>query len=231
MTDSSSIEKDDCAICLSPIPKLGNVRTACNHTFCLNCFLKHAETKNVCPLCRNEFKDPSTLSTAITQIEWERLIYNVRMTASALQDNGGTDRTIHILSHSPSPEYFERAAIHHYQNFMEQRTIQAIAEAAAQERAEIRQTNYIRYRASIQRRQARRSQDRERGIIVGAKICLNPNQEATARRQLHIDPYGDDDNKEATIIKVMIVNIDVRLDHSQKIVRFRKDSPHYSFII
>lgn len=65
-------------------------------------------------------------------------------------------------------------------------------------------------------------------LFLGAKICINPNRYQSARKLLHISLNGEDDNKLATITKIMTVNMDVRLDYSNKVVRFRKDSPYYT---
>ena len=59
---------------------------------------------------------------------------------------------------------------------------------------------------------------------------LNPNGEPCARRHLRIALDGQEDNKLATIIKVLVVSIDVKFDDYDKVVRFRKDSPHYTLV-
>ena len=46
-----------CTICLDKIEATNNVITSCNHYFCLSCLLKHLETDNKCPLCREEIEE------------------------------------------------------------------------------------------------------------------------------------------------------------------------------
>ena len=213
-SDVGHLNGVDCSICLSPIPSAGNVTTACNHSFCLSCFLKHVDTKNTCPLCRGEIRSPTEISRRHRDGgQWERLVYYVRMAASS---GGSLNRTFYILTSSNSQENFELRAANQYQRFMEDRNIRAIAEVRRQE--------------AQQRRQTRRSQDRGNGIIVGAKMRLNPNRDPGARRQLRLALDGQEDNKLATITKVMVVNIDVKFDDYDKVVRFRKDSPHYTLV-
>ena len=212
--DAGYIDEVDCSICLSPIPSAGNVTTACNHSFCLSCFLKHIDTKNTCPLCRGEIRNPAEISRRRRDDgNWEMIVYYIRM---ALAAGVGLNRTFYILTSSNSQENFELHASDMYRRFMEDRNIRAMAE--------------IRQREQRQRRQTRRSQDRENGIIVGAKMRLNPNGDPGARRHLRIALDGQEDNKLATITKVMIVNIDVKFDAYDKVVRFRKDSPHYTLV-
>ena len=45
-----------CSICLGEIQEFNNVITTCNHYYCLSCLLKHLETDNKCPLCRDEIE-------------------------------------------------------------------------------------------------------------------------------------------------------------------------------
>ncbi len=213
--DTCHIDDEDCSICLSPIPSAGNVTTACNHSFCLSCFLKHIDTKNTCPLCRGEIRSPAEIARRRRNDgDWERLAHYVRMAASS---GIGLNRTFYILTSSNSQENFELHAANLYRHFLENRNIRAMTE--------------IRRREAQQRRQTRRSRDRENGIVVGAKMRLNPNGDPGARRHLRIALDGQDDNKLATITKVMIVNIDVKFDDDDdKVVRFRKDSPHYTLV-
>ena len=210
--DVGDLNGVDCSICLSPIPSAGNVTTACNHHFCLSCFLKHLDTKNTCPLCRGEIRSPAEIASRRRNSDWERLVYYIRMAITA----AGGPRALYILRSSNSQENFELHAADQYRLFMENRNIRAMAEVRRQE--------------TRQRRQTRHSQDRENGIIVGAKMRLNPNGDPAARRHLRIAIDGQDDNKLATITKVMIVNIDVKFDDYDKVVRFRKDSPHYTLV-
>jgi predicted negative regulator of RcsB-dependent stress response len=138
------------------------------------------------------------------------------MMYSALRDRGGMIRAFYILTSSTSQEDFESQAVNQYRRFMEVRNNRAETEA--------------RRREAQQRSLTRRSQDRENGIIVGAKMRLNPNGEPCARRHLRIALDGQEDNKLATIIKVLVVSIDVKFDDYDKVVRFRKDSPHYTLV-
>jgi hypothetical protein len=52
-------EIDSCPICMDPIGKTNCATTACGHKFCLECFLKHSQTKNQCPLCRGHIAGAS----------------------------------------------------------------------------------------------------------------------------------------------------------------------------
>ena len=214
--DTSGIDGEDCSICLSPIPSAGNVTTACNHSFCLSCFLKHIDTKNSCPLCRGEIRSPTESSRHRRDGDWERLVYHVRMSYSALRDRGGMIRVFYILTTSTSQQDFESQAVGQYRRSMQDRNIRAETQARRQE--------------TQRRSQTRRSQDRENGIIVGAKMRLNPNGDPSARRQLQLALDGQEDDKLGTITKVMVVNIDVKFDDDDKVVRFRKDSPHYTLV-
>ena len=47
-------EEDSCPICMEPIGKTNCATTACGHKFCLECFLKHSQIKDQCPMCRTE---------------------------------------------------------------------------------------------------------------------------------------------------------------------------------
>lgn len=210
-SDASNLDGEDCSICLTPIPSAGNVTTVCNHSFCLSCFLKHIDTKNKCPLCRRDIRNPTEISPRSSD-NWERLLYYIRM---ATWSRGAT-ATFNVLTSSISQENFEFEAANQWRHFMEDRNIRTMA--------------WNRRQAAQQRSQTRRSQDRENGIIVGAKMRLNPNGDLAARRQLHIALDGREDNKLATIRKVMVVNIDVKFDDYDKVVRFRKDSPHYTLV-
>lgn len=214
---SKLFEEEDCSICLSPIPSAGCVTTSCGHPFCLSCFLKHIDTKNTCPLCRADIRSPDEIPRNGRHVnDWGRLVYHVRMMYSALRDRGGMIRAFYILTSSTSQEDFESQAVNQYRRFMEVRNNRAETEA--------------RRREAQQRSLTRRSQDRENGIIVGAKMRLNPNGEPCARRHLRIALDGQEDNKLATIIKVLVVSIDVKFDDYDKVVRFRKDSPHYTLV-
>ena len=52
-------EVDSCPICMDPIGKTNCATTACGHKFCLECFLKHSQTKNKCPMCRGDIAGAS----------------------------------------------------------------------------------------------------------------------------------------------------------------------------
>ena len=117
----------------------------------------------------------------------------------------GLNHTFYILTSSNSQENFELHAANLYRRFLEDRNIRAMAE--------------IRRREAQQRSQTRRSQDRVNGIVVGAKMRLNPNRDPGARRHLQIALDGQDDNKLATITKGMIVNIEVKFDDYDAEVR------------
>tara|TARA_A100001011_G_C14226435_1_gene806805 strand:- start:923 stop:1342 length:420 start_codon:yes stop_codon:yes gene_type:complete len=138
------------------------------------------------------------------------------MSYSALRDRGGMIRVFYILTTSTSQQDFESQAVGQYRRSMQDRNIRAETQARRQE--------------TQRRSQTRRSQDRENGIIVGAKMRLNPNGDPSARRQLQLALDGQEDDKLGTITKVMVVNIDVKFDDDDKVVRFRKDSPHYTLV-
>jgi hypothetical protein len=74
--------------------------------------------------------------------------------------------------------------------------------------------------------------DRERGLVVGAKIILNPLGIITARRMLGLNGRGEEDGSEATITKVMSVNLECTYDYRghESRIRFRKDLPYYDVV-
>ena len=52
-------EVDSCPICMDPIGKTNCATTACGHKFCLECFLKHSQIKDKCPMCRGDIAGAS----------------------------------------------------------------------------------------------------------------------------------------------------------------------------
>ena len=52
-------EVDLCPICRDPIGKTNCATTACGHKFCLECFLKHSQIKDKCPMCRGDIAGAS----------------------------------------------------------------------------------------------------------------------------------------------------------------------------
>jgi len=54
------VEEDveECPICYEPIKKYGFCTTNCEHTFCMDCMVRHLQINQSCPLCRNEVAPP-----------------------------------------------------------------------------------------------------------------------------------------------------------------------------
>jgi len=221
-------------ICLSPISGNGKVTTTCGHSFCLKCFLKHCDTKNECPLCRGQIRLPEEILRPNFP-EWTRLVDNIHTMINALSYNNSLStvrsrRTIELLTQSTSITQFEASAqYYHAEYLMEERrriAAQRDHEAAAveqervmQERNVAREARRVARQDAEARKRARLAEDHEKGIIVGAKICVN--------RRFGL-PHPE--RALATITKVMIVNIEAKLDDSDMVVKLRKTSPCYSLI-
>ena len=72
-------EEDDlCPICMDPIGKTNCATTACGHKFCLECFLKHSQTKNQCPLCRGHIAGAS-------DVDWKAQYDDLHQHALAIE--------------------------------------------------------------------------------------------------------------------------------------------------
>ena len=54
------VEEDveECPICYEPIKKYGFCTTNCEHTFCMDCMVRHLQINQSCPLCRDEVAPP-----------------------------------------------------------------------------------------------------------------------------------------------------------------------------
>lgn len=235
------INGDVCSICLSKIPEAGHVTTLCSHSFCLTCFLKHNHTVrgNQCPLCRRDIQDPNERGSRLA-IEWERLraaarIINATSVCALIEWTNSLEqfelaasqeqaRSLAVLQAHPATEARRLAVQQAYDA-----EVAAVAERRAAQHAARARQQQQRQEASA-RRETRRTQDRENGIIVGAKIRVNPNGDIRGRRSLGLSDWYD--NKLATITKVMIVNIDIKFDdrndHFQ--ARIRKNSPYFTVV-
>uniref|UniRef100_A0A6C0C6R4 RING-type domain-containing protein n=1 Tax=viral metagenome TaxID=1070528 RepID=A0A6C0C6R4_9ZZZZ len=51
-------EVEECPICYEPIKKYGFCTTNCDHTFCMDCMVRHLQINQSCPLCRGEVAPP-----------------------------------------------------------------------------------------------------------------------------------------------------------------------------
>jgi hypothetical protein len=51
-TETKVTESDTCPICMENLEKTNCCITSCGHQFCLECIIKHSNTKSDCPLCR-----------------------------------------------------------------------------------------------------------------------------------------------------------------------------------
>jgi hypothetical protein len=51
-TETKVTETDTCPICMENLEKTNCCITSCGHQFCLECIIKHSNTKSDCPLCR-----------------------------------------------------------------------------------------------------------------------------------------------------------------------------------
>jgi hypothetical protein len=51
-TETQVTESDTCPICMENLEKTNCCITSCGHQFCLECIIKHSNTKSDCPLCR-----------------------------------------------------------------------------------------------------------------------------------------------------------------------------------
>lgn len=212
-----------CSICLSKIPEAGHVTTSCKHSFCLRCFLKHNHTVrgNQCPLCRRDIQDPKERRSG-SAIEWERL-----RTAARIINATSVSA---LIEWTNSLEQFELAASQEQaRSLAAQQARHAEIARIAERRAILERHRQQRLDAAV-RRDTRRAQDRDNGIIVGAKIRVNPNGDIMGRRSLGLSDWYD--NKLATITKVMPVNIDIKFDdrndHFQ--ARIRKNSPYFNVV-
>jgi hypothetical protein len=54
------VEEDveECPICYEPIKKYGFCTTNCEHTFCMDCMVRHLQINQSCPLCRDKVAPP-----------------------------------------------------------------------------------------------------------------------------------------------------------------------------
>lgn len=51
-----NIIENMCVICRDSVKVINNVKTSCNHTFCLSCLLEHLKVNNSCPCCRSSIE-------------------------------------------------------------------------------------------------------------------------------------------------------------------------------
>ena len=51
-------EVEECPICYEPIKSYGFCTTNCDHTFCMDCMVRHLQINQSCPLCRDEVAPP-----------------------------------------------------------------------------------------------------------------------------------------------------------------------------
>ena len=49
---SQPIEAEKCPICMEPLGNATTCTTPCGHGFCMQCLLRHQQTRSDCPLCR-----------------------------------------------------------------------------------------------------------------------------------------------------------------------------------
>jgi hypothetical protein len=226
----TSFGNSDCPICLNRIPANGSVTTKCKHSYCIDCFIKHIESNNSCPLCRLELC-PKRVSPVVTGTIWQQFIRNLRMARSMPSQSetaaGTCFRTLELISNSTSFEEFERNARNNYE--LHQRHMEQRRQAAAM-RLETYQARTSREKRDARLR--RQMVDRERGLVVGAKIILNPLGIITGRRMLGLNSRGEEDGSEATITKVMSVNLECTYDYRghESRIRFRKDLPYYNVL-
>ena len=48
-------EEITCIVCFEPLDmNLGNVKTPCNHNYCMDCFIKHMRVSSDCAICRRK---------------------------------------------------------------------------------------------------------------------------------------------------------------------------------
>jgi len=48
-------EEITCIVCFEPLDmNLGNVKTPCNHSYCMDCFIKHMRVSSECAMCRRK---------------------------------------------------------------------------------------------------------------------------------------------------------------------------------
>ena len=174
---------------------------------------------------------PKQAPPDVTGTNWQRFLRNVGMVRSVRSQSetaaGTCFRTLELISNSTSFEEFERNARNSYE--LHQRHTEQRRQATAMRLETYRALTSREKRDARLRRQM---VDRERGLVVGAKIILNPLGIITGRRMLGLDSRGEEDGSEATITKVMPVNLECTYyyrGHENRI-KFRKELPYYDVV-
>ena len=66
-------EENTCIVCMEPLQiNLGEVKTPCNHTYCMECFIKHMRISSNCAMCRKQL----TIEEPVKEDDDETVDYN-----------------------------------------------------------------------------------------------------------------------------------------------------------
>ena len=74
INESENNKDITCVICLDKIKDKNNVKTNCEHNFCLTCLLEHLKYKNTCPCCRIPIENIRNDKKQLTLREMTNLI-------------------------------------------------------------------------------------------------------------------------------------------------------------
>ena len=59
----------ECPICMEPIQPINCSITKCSHSFCTSCLLKNSLRSGLCPMCRTELSEDTTVKQFVSNKE------------------------------------------------------------------------------------------------------------------------------------------------------------------